>query len=156
MKLKAWAAAMVLGAALTGAAAAAEAGETALARELVQVMDVEATVSELFDVMSPMMAASVAQELRLTQSEQARLGEILAEEFRAAAPDFTSRIVALYADSLDEQQMRDTIAFLRSPSGQAWLNTQNAAKSQLERIGQEVGMQVAMQSIVRLNRERAR
>jgi hypothetical protein len=156
MRLKAWAAAIMLGATLTGGAAAEEAGQAALARELVQAMDMESTIGDLFDAMSPMMAASMGQELHLSASEQARLGEILAEEFRAAAPDFTGRIVGLYAENLTEQQMRDTIAFLRSPSGQAWLQTENTAQSQLERIGQEVGMRVAMQSLLRFNRERAR
>jgi hypothetical protein len=157
MRFQVWAAAIAVAVALTGGAPAwAQDERAALAREAVTLMQMEEAIQVMFDTMSPMMAASMGPELRLSVSEQARLGEILAEEFRSATPEFVDRLAGVYANNMSEQQLRDVVTFLRSPAGVAWMQTQNNAERELERIGQEVGMRVAVQAITRLNAERAR
>ncbi len=155
---KALAAATMFGASmLAGGVAAAQTqaspAQTELANRVVDLMDLDEAITGMFDAMSPMMAASMGQELHLDSVRQARLSVLLAEEFRSATPEFMTRLAAVYATSLSEQQMRDTIAFLESPSGQAWLDTENRAQGQLEQMGQEIGMRVALQAMVRLNAE---
>jgi len=149
-------AAVAVAVAMWGQASAQETDRVALARELLALMQVEETISELFDTMSPMMAASVAQEMRLTASERARLGEILAEEFRGAGPEILREVSNVYAQRLTEQELCEIIAFLRSPSGQALLRGQAEAETELERVGQVIGMRVALQALTRFNQERAR
>lgn len=149
-------AAIAVAAVMWGQASAQEAERLAQARELLTLMQVDETISDLFDTMSPMMAASVAQEMRLSASERARLGEILAEEFRAAGPEILGEVSNIYAQRLNEQEMREIITFLRSPSGQALQRTQNEAEGELERVGQVIGMRVALQALTRFNQERSR
>ncbi len=149
-------AAVVFTVAMWGQASAQEAERVALARELLGLMQVEETITGLFDSMSPLMAAGMAQELRLSASESARLGEILAQEFRGAGPEILSEIAEIYAQRLSEQELRDSVAFLRSPSGQALIRGQSEAEAELERVGQVIGMRVALQAMTRFNAERSR
>jgi hypothetical protein len=125
-----------------------------LARQMVTTMDTEATINALFETMTPMIAASAAQELRLSPSEQGRLSELLAEEFRAAAPDFVTQVVNAYANNLTEQELTDIVAFLNSPSGRALLRVEKTAEAEMERQGQAIGMRVAVQAFTRLQAER--
>ncbi|MEZ6022644.1 MAG: DUF2059 domain-containing protein [Hyphomonadaceae bacterium] len=148
-------AALALAGAAATPAAAQEDPRGALAVEVVELLDAEATVAEMFDNMAPMMAASMGPELQLSQADQARLSVILNEELRAAAPEFSRRLAGVYAEHMTEMQLRETIAFLRSPSGAALISTQNTAQRQLEAIGQEIGVRVALQSLMRLHQERA-
>ena len=155
MSMRKLVAAAVFAMALMGGQAAAQEDQrTALAREVVTLMDIEEVLNGMFDAMSPMMAASMGPELNLTVAEQARLGELLAEEFRNAAPEFATRMAGVYAGAMSEAHLRDVVGFLRSPAGAAWLETQTAAERQLEMIGQDIGMRVAVQAMTRLNAER--
>lgn len=139
-------------------AASAQTGDpkAALARDMVVAMDLEGTVRGMFETMAPMVAAGAAQELRLSGSEQARFAEILSEEFQSASPEFVQALVQVYADNLSEQELRDIVTFLRSPSGQAMRRVEARAKGELERAGQTIGMRVALQAMVRFNEERSR
>ncbi|MGE0741279.1 MAG: DUF2059 domain-containing protein [Hyphomonadaceae bacterium] len=150
-----WIAAAVLGAGLMFGGQASAQDRQAQARELLQVMDVETTVIELFSAMAPMMAASVSQEMRLTPAEQARLGELLDEEFRNATPELMTQLATIYANSLSENELSQILGFLRSPAGAALIRSQENAETELERVGQVLGMRVALTAITRLNQERA-
>lgn len=139
-----------------GPAAAQDAGRVAKARELIRLMEVEEPVHEMFETMSPMIAATAARDLRLSRSEEARLGELLAEEFRNAAPELIGAVAGIYANGMTDQHLDDTIAFMNSPAGQAWVDTQRNADAELERVGQTLGMRVALQAMTRFSNERAR
>jgi hypothetical protein len=137
------------------AAHAQDANRLSMARELMGLMRIENLLSDFFTQMSPMVASAMARELRLTASEEARMGELVAEEFRAATPGLAEEMAQVYAMRMSEQQLHETVAFLRSPSGAAFLQTQFDAQTELERIGGAAGMRVGAQAFTRFNAERA-
>ncbi|MEZ5960521.1 MAG: DUF2059 domain-containing protein [Hyphomonadaceae bacterium] len=124
-----------------------------LAQELVQLMDMEKTLGDFFVTMSPMVASSMATEMRLTPVQTARLGEIVAEEFRAETPVLVGEMAAVYAQRMDEPQLREVVTFLRSPAGVVFMQSQRDAQAELENIGQLGGMRVGVRAITRLLQE---
>ncbi len=146
-------AALAMAVAMITPAAAQDSEREQLARELTSVLGVETLLSDLFTSLSPMVASSMATDLHLTPVQTARLGELVAEEFRAATPGMVAEMSTVYAARMSEAQLRETIGFLRSPSGAAFLQTQIDAQSELERIGQLAGMRVGVQAMTRLMQE---
>ncbi len=124
-----------------------------LAHEVMQSMEMERVLSEFFATMAPVVASGMANEIRLTPVQTARLSVIVAEEFGAETATMVGRMVDVYAERMTEEQLRETVAFLRSPSGAAFLQTQTDAQAELERIGQEGGMRVGVRAITRLMQE---
>jgi hypothetical protein len=135
-------------------ASADEASRLRLANEVVAAMDVTETINGLFDTMSPMIASQAASEMRLTRSEEARLAELLSEEFRVATPDLLAAVARVYADNVSEQHLEQIRDFLRSPAGQAMSANQGQVQSAMEREGQTIGIQVASRALGRFASER--
>lgn len=124
-----------------------------LAHEIVQLMNMERVLGDFFASMAPVLASSMANDMRLTPVQTTRLGEIVAEEFRTETPALVAEMAEVYARRMSEVQLRETVAFLRSPSGVAFLQTQNDAQAELESIGQRGGMRVGVRAISRLLQE---
>ncbi len=142
--------------AVVAAPASAQDSERAgMARELMGVMRIEAVLLEFFTTMSPMVSSAMARELNLTATEEARLGELVADEFRTATPGMVEEMAQVYATRLSAQQLRETLTFLRYPSGAAFLQTQVDAQTELERIGGAAGMRVGAQAFTRFQAESA-
>lgn len=139
-----------------GPVRAQEADRDAMANEIVVLLRVEALLTDFFATMSPMVAASMAREMEFTPSQEARFGEIVAEEFAAASPGMSREVARIYATRMTDEQLSETVAFLRSPSGAAFLQTQVDAQGELERIGAAAGMQVGYQALMRFNAEQDR
>ena len=121
-----------------------------LAQEVMQLMEMERVLSDFFTSMAPVIAGGMANEMRLTPTQTTRLGEIVAEEFRAETPAMVAEVAEVYAERMNEEQLRETVAFLRSPSGAAFLQTQGAAQTELEGIGERGGIRVGVRAISRL------
>ena len=124
-----------------------------LAHEIMQLMQMERVLGDFFASMAPVVASGMANEMRLTPVQTTRLGEIVAEEFRAETPAMVSEMAEVYAGRMSEEELRETVAFLRSPAGAAFLQTQNDAQVELERIGESGGMRVGVRAISRLIQE---
>jgi hypothetical protein len=135
-------------------AMADEASRQRLATEVIALMDVTDTITGMFDTLSPMIASQAAGEMHLTASEEARLGELLSEEFRIATPDLLASVARVYANNLSEQHLSEIRDFLQSPAGQAMTANQTQVQSELERAGQNIGMQVASRALGRFAAER--
>ncbi|MEJ0060095.1 MAG: DUF2059 domain-containing protein [Terricaulis sp.] len=135
-------------------AAADEASRQRLATEVIALMDVSETIMQMFDTLSPMIASQAAGEMHLTASEEARLGELLAEEFRTATPDLMASVAQAYAANISEQNLVEIRDFLQSPAGQAMTASQGQVQSELEEAGQNIGMQVASRALGRFAAER--
>jgi hypothetical protein len=60
----------------------------------------------------------------------------------------------VYAGRMSEAQLRETVTYLSSGSGAAFLQTQVDAQSELERIGATAGMAAGLQAMLRLQQER--
>jgi len=132
-----------------------DASRLATAREVVGLLDVGHTVDEMFSQLSPMVAAQAGQEMHLTATEQARLGEILAEEFHNSEPQLMESVAQVYAHNVTEEQLGQIRDFLHSAAGQAMISSQGAMQQDLEREGQTLGMQVAARALQRFAAERA-
>jgi hypothetical protein len=146
-------AALALAAVIVSPAAAQESERGELASEVTSLLGMETLLSGFFDSMSPMVASVMANDLDLTPVQTARLAELVAEEFRAATPAMVAEMSAVYAERMSETELRETVEFLRSPSGAAFLQTQIDAQGELERIGQLAGMRVGVQALTRLTQE---
>jgi len=94
--------------------------------------------------------------MRLTPVQTARLGEIVAEEFRAETPALVAEMAGVYAQRMDEAQLREVVTFLRSPAGASFLQAQNDAQTELENIGQLGGMRVGVRAVTRFMQENQR
>ena len=147
------AAAFALASVGSGQAAAQDAARAELARELMGIMQIETLLSELFTQMAPMAATGMARDLSLSPSQEARLGELIAEEFRAATPGMVEEMARVYSELLSEEQLRETVAFRRTPSGALFIETQFLAQEELERIGAMAGMRAGLQALTRLQAE---
>lgn len=154
MRARLWAAAFSVLALTMTAEAHAQDERAALAREAVQLLEVASTFEQMMVDLSPVVAEGMANQLRLSPSETQRLQQILAEEFRASTPEMVSGIADVYA-GLTEPQLRELVAFLRSPSGRAFVDMQNSAQSALDQLGERVGEQVGLRALQRLEQERA-
>ncbi|MES1198796.1 MAG: DUF2059 domain-containing protein [Pseudomonadota bacterium] len=132
-----------------------DASRLALARDVVTLMDVSTTVNDMFSQLSPMVAAQAAQEMHLSATEQARLSEILTEEFHNATPQLMDSVAQVYAHNITEEQLGQIRDFLHSPAGHAMIASQGAMQGELEREGQTIGMQVAARALQRLAAERS-
>jgi hypothetical protein len=141
--------------ALAGTTASAQDARAELAREAMQLMQVERILGEFFSQMSPMVATGMARDLNLGPTEEARMAELVAEEFRLASPAMVEEMGRVYAERMTEQELRETVTFLRTPSGAAFLRTQFDAQGELQRIGAMAGMRVGLQAMQRLEAERA-
>lgn len=148
-------AALAFGLALCGQAWAQEQNtREALAREVLTLLRAEESVTEMFATLGPVLGQAATQQLRLSQQEGTRFGEILGEEFQSAAPDLIGAMAQAYANNMTEDQLRETVTYLRSPAGQAYINTQDTAESQLRSVGRDIGLRVAARSLERFMRER--
>ena len=136
------------------APAAAQDSRAELAREVVALMDIEATLVEMMDTLSPIVASSAAQDLQLSPSEVGRFTEILQEEFRKETPAMVERMAEVYSETVEEADLRNIRDFLRTPSGQAMIANQGMLQSAMEREGRDFGMRVALSALGRLMTER--
>lgn len=127
-----------------------------LAQDVMQLMEIEKTLGDFFVTMSPMIASGMATEMRLTPSQAARLGEIVAEEFRTETPALVTEMAEVYAQRMDETQLQEVVTFLRSPAGVAFLQAQKDAQVELENIGQLGGMRVGVRAVTRFMQENQR
>jgi hypothetical protein len=157
MGMKSWICALAFGLAMFsgGVAHADQAQREAMAREIVTAMDFESAINDLMELMSPMVSASMAREMRLSASEEARLGELLTEEFRVSSPEVVKIVVDIYANNLSEQELTDIVAFVRTPAGSAFFRVQNTAEGALEQAGQTWGMNVGVRAFTRFQQERS-
>jgi hypothetical protein len=92
----------------------------ALARELTQVFDIKSAMHGMF--------AGMANALKLPESatpdQRDRVKQLLTSMgvgFDAATPDLMDAVATLYAKTFTAQEMRDSLTFYRSPSGQTML-----------------------------------
>lgn len=160
MSWKAWIGAVALAVGLAAAPAAEaqqaepSARQVQLASQLISLLGADDTLGDLFRDMSPMIAAGMAQELHLNSAEQTRLGEILQEEFHNSMPELISAVTRIYATGMTEEELEQSIAFMQTPAGRAWVRLQETSKQEIERAGGEIGMRVGMVALTRLMQER--
>ena len=148
------AAAAVMALSLAAPSRADDTSRLALAHQVVSLMNVDHVIDDMFQQLSPMLAVQAGQEMRLTPSEQQRLGQILAEEFHNSIPQVMDSVASVYSRNVSEEQLAQIRDFLQSPAGQAMISTQGAMQQELRREGENIGMQVAARALQRFAAER--
>ena len=116
---------IALAAALAFSATAACASTKDLARELLEAIrltqQIERTMAVVADRTAEFMRQSRPQ---MAAAEAAAYGQIYAAELKARSGDLVDEIANLYAKEYSEDDLRQIIAFYKSPIGQKYLDTQ--------------------------------
>jgi hypothetical protein len=140
---------------LEGPALAQQVDRVSLSRELVTLTRLERAIDVMYDSLGPLVSDNAAQQLHLSAPESQRFGQIMTEELRASTPELVEVIARFYAENMSEQQLQETVTFLRSPAGQAFAGLQDNSRTELQRAAQSIGLRVAARSLERFARERA-
>lgn len=125
-----------------------------IAQDIMVLLEAQSTLEGMFTDLTPLMATGITQELRLSRTEGERLTQILTEEMRAEVPALIQSMANAYAGNLSLEHLQEIRAFMQSPAGQAMNGAQNAMEQELEGVGQEMGMRVALRALTRFQQER--
>jgi len=112
-----------------GAVRADEAERRQLAEELLTLMNVQASVEQSLGMAKQMipqqirqMAQRAGETAEQTREHMGKVLDLVAEELKWEK--MKEDYIALYAETFTEQEMRDLIAFFKTPSGQAFVTKQ--------------------------------
>lgn len=110
---------------------AQESQRRALAEELLTVMKMQDAIEKSFEMAKQMIPAQMekmAQEDGDTNAPAdmsaltGKMMDMIAEEF--SWNKLKTDYIALYAETFTEQELKDMVAFYKSPAGQAYINKQ--------------------------------
>lgn len=139
------------------AAAPASSTGLAIARQLVGMLNLDATYDRMFVPLMPVFSQAVigmlqgdattrdAMQILLDKGEggQAKFVEILSQEFfaslRARYPALKESAAAEYARVFSDAELRELVAFYSSGTGAKTLKVQPELQSRLSAAGQELG-----------------
>jgi hypothetical protein len=128
---------------------AQESQRRALAEELLTVMKMQDAIEKSFDVAKQMIPAQMekmAQEAGDTaapadmQGLTGRMMDMIAEEF--SWNKLKADYIALYAETFTEQELKDMVAFYKSPAGQAYINKQPELMKRSMELTQKLMMKI--------------
>lgn len=150
--LKIWVSALCVWLALAGAGFAQERPSEerlALAREVIVLSGGEAMFTDMLAQMRPMMLQDF-QSRGVGEEVANRFIEVFTEEFAREAPRFVELSAMAYANAYNDQELRDIAAFLRMPSGRAWVQRQSEISGAMMRAGMIIGEEVAARALERV------
>ncbi|HWK35215.1 DUF2059 domain-containing protein [Sphingomonas sp.] len=145
------------------ATTAAPAGP-ALAAELVGLLGIDQQLDLTFTSIMPLMTENIAAaiansgaasvELRASlasEAGRAHIKGVIAEEvmlgFRDRYPRVATELAKAYAERFTEAELRDLVAFYRSPAGAKLLKLQPELQQTLSKVGERIGLEVGMEAI---------
>lgn len=130
-------------AAAPATSAAPDSERLALARELMEVMKV-----------GPQMLQGLEQGLEAQKASSSNLPEAFWTEFAARArrdlPKFVESVAPLYANRFSAQELREMIAFYRTPAGDHLAAEGGAISTELMREGRRWGMELGADTVKEL------
>ena len=144
----------LLGAALAGPSAAQDAGQAqrlAAAHELVTATGLPTVIDATLLRMREVMIGTIRRTSpRLSDAQLAEIvDQYLMPEFRARSGEITEATVAIYAGRLSAEEMRELIAFYRSPIGVKLVAITPEITAESTRFGQEWGSRVAQDAFAK-------
>lgn len=128
---------------------AQESQRRALAEELLTVMKMQDAIEKSFEMAKQMIPAQMekmAQEAGDTnapadlQALTGKMMDMIAEEF--SWNKLKADYIALYAETFTEQELKDMVAFYKSPAGQAYINKQPELMKRSVELTQKLMMKV--------------
>lgn len=148
------------------ASAPAAPSGVALAAELVELLGIAQQLDMTFKSIMPLMTENVAAaiansgaasvEIRAalaSEAGRAHVKGIIAEEvmqgFRDRYPRVAAELAKAYAEKFTDAELRDLIAFYRSPTGAKLLRLQPELQQMLGKVGERIGLEVGMEAIPR-------
>lgn len=146
------------------ATTAAPATKAELGRELLRLMRIDKQLDFAFTGLMPLMTENIANvigkdesvdvELRAQLADErgrARIKGIIAEEvmagFKARYATILERAADEYAARFSEAELRELIAFHRSPVGVKLLDAQPELQARLGKIGERIGIEVGLEAV---------
>ncbi|MGE3929203.1 MAG: DUF2059 domain-containing protein [Hyphomonadaceae bacterium] len=147
--------AFVIAVASVSQAVAQDTESVQLTREMLTLLQVEEAITESFEITSPVVAYSARLEQGLSEQETARFGELLRDEFRNHTPEMINRLADVYAGHFSDEELREVLAFLRSPPGQALVRGLRQSEADQRLVVQTYSLGAMRLATDRLDRERA-
>jgi hypothetical protein len=120
----------------------------AASRELMALTRSDQTLDQVISMMLP----QISQMLVQSNPEkgpviESILSEFLLPEMRKSVPGAIDDIAKLYARTFTEAELRDVIAFYKSPTGQKFIERQPALLTELNMAGQKWGERAAINAL---------
>jgi len=121
----------------------------ALAEELLTIMDMQSSIEQSFakvKQMLPQQMKSMQQAMGTTNvpesvsAQTTKIFDLVAEEL--SWNKMKADYVALYAETLNEQELRDLIAFYKTPTGQSFVKKQPELMQRAMEINQKLMIKI--------------
>ena len=128
---------------------AQETQRRAMAEELLNVMNMQDTIEKSFAMVKQMIPAQMEKMKQVmgdtnmpanVSSQTDKMMDMLAEEM--SWNKMKADYITLYAETFTEQELKDTVAFYKSPTGQAFIKKQPELMKRSMEISQKVMMQI--------------
>ena len=128
---------------------AQETQRRAMAEELLNVMNMQDTIEKSFAMVKQMIPAQMEKMKQVTgdtnmpanvSSQTDKIMDMLAKEM--SWNKMKADYITLYAEMFTEQELKDTVAFYKSPTGQAFIKKQPELMKRSMEISQKVIMQI--------------
>lgn len=128
---------------------AQETQRRAMAEELLNIMNMQDNIEKSFAMVKQMIPGQMAKmnEVRGSTNMPAnvvghaeKMMDMIAAEL--SWDKMKEDYITLYADTFTEQEMKDTIAFYKSPTGQAFIRKQPELMQRSMEITQKIMMQI--------------
>lgn len=128
---------------------AQETQRRAMAEELLNVMNMQDTIEKSFAMVKQMIPAQMEKMKQVTgdtnmpanvSSQTDKIMDMLAKEM--SWNKMKADYITLYAETFTEQELKDTVAFYKSPTGQAFIKKQPELMKRSMEISQKVIMQI--------------
>ena len=124
---------------------AQEVSRRALAEELLNVMNVPASIGKTFAMMKQiipgqMQAMGATNMPANVSSQRDKMMDMMAQEF--TWDKMKDEYIALYAETFTEEEMKGVIAFYKTPAGQAYLKKQPELMKGTMALSQKLMMKI--------------
>ena len=134
-------------------AAAQDAQKTALAREMLVVM----RSADNFDAVVPTVLNALKPALTANNPKAAKdwdeIAPLMAQEFSSMKQSLLDDVAAIYARSFETDELRQFVAFYRSPAGDKLARLTPTLAQETMGAGQRFGQQVAVRVAERMRDE---
>jgi len=128
---------------------AQETQRRARAEELLNVMNIQDTLEKSFAMVKQMIPAQMEKMKQVTgdtnmpanvSSQTDKMMDMMAEEL--SWNKMKADYITLYAETFTEQELKDTVAFYKSPAGQAFVKKQPELMKRSMEITQKIMKQI--------------
>ena len=128
---------------------AQETQRRAMAEELLNVMNMQDAIEKSFAMVKQMIPAQMEKMKQVTgdtnmpanvSSQTDKMMDMLAEEM--SWNKMKADYITLYAETFTEQELKDTVAFYKSPAGQAFIKKQPELMKRSMEISQKIMMKI--------------